>query len=228
MEYSKYLEDRRHNQATEDTERFKAGETARHNVQTEGLTASQQKLDVALANLDLQGKIYTADAKLLGERLKTAAQNYKTDVEKWAKENSLKIDAAKANATINKTNAEIRKITEEVKKVAADATLSDAKKREIEAKLNGDLTLMRGQLIQGLSDAAGSYRAASEAADAAGVKITQVDKLNTALNIARGDSPKTAAKKVLQDKGVYTKAQQAKHPQINKGQPPSRHTIQQY
>lgn len=228
MEYSRYLEDKRHNEATEDTERFKASETARHNETTEGLTQSQQKLEAAMANMNMQTEVYKANSKLMGDQLKAAAQNYKTDVEKWAKENALRIDTAKANATIAKTNAEINKITEEVRKIAADANLTDAKKREIEAKLNGDLTLMRGQLVQGVSDAVLKYDANTEALNALGIRVSNVDKANFALNMARGNSAKNAAKKILEDKGVYTKAQQAKHPQINKGQPPSKHTIQQY
>lgn len=227
MEYSRYLEDRRHNQATEDTERFKAGETARHNVTTEGLSASQQKLDAAIANMDMQSKIYTADAKLMGEQLKAAAQNYRTEVEKWAKANSLAIDSAKANATIAKTNAEIGKMAEEVKKIAADASLTDAKKREIEARLNGDLTLMRGQLVQGLTDAVTSVKSNQAVLDAAGVKVSNVDKANFLLNMSRGDSPKQAAHKILENKGFYSKVQQAKHPQINKGQPAVKRPVSQ-
>lgn len=146
MQYTDLLEKRRHNLVSEELSKQDIGEKIRHDYQTEDLERSSQALSKAIQESKNRIDIYKIESDRQIANVKNALEQYKLDIEKWAKENSLKIDSAKASAAINKTNREIDKLVADTAKTVADTALTKTKEREIVTKLNGSIQGLAGQL----------------------------------------------------------------------------------
>lgn len=132
-EYTKILEARRHNLATEqqtdkslEIEGRKADESARHNLETESLTLRDQQLRSDIAKLDAFTKRVMNTEKIQNEQqLKQWDLNYKQkadqlkntlDLYKAKLQNG--IESGKLALNMQKTKADIRKIDAEIQNMA--------------------------------------------------------------------------------------------------------------
>lgn len=129
-EYTKILEARRHNLATEkqtdkslEIEERKADESARHNQATEGLTLRDQQLRSAIASLDAytkrainsenianeqQLKQWELNYKQKADKIKNTLDMYKFKINQQLEQNKLALNKKKTLADINKMEADIQ------------------------------------------------------------------------------------------------------------------------
>jgi hypothetical protein len=198
MQYTDLLEKRRHNLASEELSKQDIGEKIRHDYQTEDLERSSQALSKAIQESKNRIDIYKIESDRQIANVKNALEQYKLDIEKWAKENSLKIDAAKANAAISKTNREIDKLVADTAKTVADTALTKTKEREIVTKLNGSIQGLAGQLATAVlgenpvdpnsglvATLVNDYKLTS----AIGWKPTGINVMNALIDIQHGKDP---------------------------------------
>jgi hypothetical protein len=198
MQYTDLLEKRRHNLASEELSAQDIGEKIRHDYQTEDLERSSQALSKAIQESKNRIDIYKIESDRQIANVKNALEQYKLDIERWAKENGLRIDAAKANAALKKTDFEIDKLVADTAKTVADTDLTKAKEREVVTKLNGSLQGLAGSFVSlmlgddladpnsGLvTQLAENYKLTS----AIGWKPTGINVYEALRDIARGKNP---------------------------------------
>jgi len=198
MQYTDLLEKRRHNLASEELSSRDLNEKIRHDYQTEDLEKSSQALNKAIQESKNKIDIYKIESDRSIANVKNALEQYKLDIERWAKENGLRIDAAKANAALRKTDYEIDKLVADTAKVVADESLTKAKEREVLTKLNGSIAGLSGQLITGIlgedpldpnSGLAGELINGYKITESTGWKPNAVNVVNALLDIHRGKDP---------------------------------------
>lgn len=198
MQYTDLLEKRRHNLATEELSGQDIAEKIRHDYATEDLTLADQNLKRAIQESKNKIDLYKIESDRQIANVKNALEQYKLDIERWAKENGLRIDAAKANAAIAKTNVEIDKLVEETASVVANTSLTKAKERELVTKLNGSLQGIAGQAVTALlgtnladpnsgliADLAEKYKLTT----ATGWKPTGINTVTALMDIQQGKDP---------------------------------------
>lgn len=212
MQYTDLLEKRRHNLASEELSKSDLNEKIRHDYQTEDLERTSQALSKAIQESRNKIDIYKIESDRSIANVKNALEQYKLDIERWAKENGLRIDAAKANAALRKTNYEIDKLVADTAKVVADESLTKAKERQVITELNGTIAGLSGQLVTGIlgedpldpnSGLAGELINTYKLSKSIGWEPTTANTINALLDINRGKDPYTEflkRKKLQEDK----------------------------
>lgn len=198
MQYTDLLEKRRHNLASEELSKQDIDEKIRHDYQTEDLERSSQALSKAIQQSKNRIDIYKIESDRQIANVKNALEQYKLDIERWAKENGLKIDAAKANAALRKADFEIDKLVADTAKTVADTDLTKTKEREVITKLNGSIQGLAGQLATAVlgedpadpnSGLVGTLINDYKLSSAIGWKPTGINIANALIDIQHGKNP---------------------------------------